>query len=151
MSDRIMVDEYLDAPIKELEFRDGSIWKLRQPHESDFFATQKISKRHQAKRDARIKALVAKAQKATEAAGGDDDAGRQLVDEDASEYALERELSSRYLSASILSVFIEPPQKPEAILELGPDIIAYLHLLLNEVLVGDAAKKRLAAERAGES
>ena len=151
MSERIMVDEYLDAPIKELEFKNGTVWKLRQPHEDDFYATQKIAKKHRAKRQAKIRALAAEAEKATEAAGGDDDAGRQLIEEDASEYALQRELSSRYLSAAILSVFIEPPQTPEAILNLGPDIISYLHLLLDEVLTGDAAKKRLAAERAVES
>ena len=53
-------------------------------------------------------------------------------------------VTGRYLDAEILAVFIDPPQSPDTILTLGPDIIAYVMGRLTQVLDGDDAKKRLA-------
>lgn len=190
MTDRIRVADYHSQPILELELPDGSVWKLRQPLEADYYRTQEIitkwqkavneyghllKVRAEERREAEeqriaaveqaalwrleehrrlqpdtppeeLEAAVEKAVKKRIADAGDQVA-RALIEEESDEERLPLNLTVRYLWASIVSVFLEPVQTPETILEaLGPDIIHELHGRIQAVLGGDAAKKRLARE-----
>ncbi|MBN1320132.1 MAG: hypothetical protein JXA87_04735 [Thermoleophilia bacterium] len=40
--------EYHGRPIEELEFPDGTVWKVRQPREADFYAYDDVRAKHQA-------------------------------------------------------------------------------------------------------
>ena len=83
--------------------------------------------------------------KATET--GEDTEARALIEQEADEETLPIELTLRYMQASILAPFIEPEQDPTVILTmLPPDLMHYLLARIDEVLLGDAAKKRVRAE-----
>ena len=42
MGDKIKVSEYLSRPLEEVEFPDGTVWKLRQPIDEDYYARQDV-------------------------------------------------------------------------------------------------------------
>lgn len=44
----IKVAEYHGRPIEELEFPDGTVWRVRQPREADFWAYDDMRNKHQA-------------------------------------------------------------------------------------------------------
>jgi hypothetical protein len=140
----IKVAEYHSRALEELEFPDGSVWKLRQPLEADYYRYQEVAEEHRTRVRAKAAEITERAKALAEQSGGDDEA-RALIDAEADEDRLDVTLTTRYLQASLLSVFLAPEQKPETILEkLGPDIIQYLLYRVQEIISGDAAKKRVA-------
>lgn len=142
MADKIKVSDYTRRPVEEMEFPDGEVWKLRQPLEEDYYRRQEVVEAHIARVQERAKELTAKA--IAKAEDGGDDEARALIAEEADEETLPLKFTLRYMQASVLAIFIEPEQTPEAILEkLPPDLMHYLLARLDEVLTGDAAKKRV--------
>ena len=146
MPERIKIAEYQRRPIEEVEFPDGTVWKVRQPLEEDYYRRQEVVEAHMERVKTRAKQLADRAvAKATET--GEDTEARALIEEEADEETLPIELTLRYMQASILAPFIEPEQDPTVILTmLPPDLMHYLLARIDEVLLGDAAKKRVRAE-----
>jgi hypothetical protein len=141
MSRKIKISEYHNDPITILEFPDGVTWTVRQPLEADFYRTQDVVKEHQKRVTKYGKKL---AENAAALTSTDEDA-RVVIDENADEERLPIEVTIRFMQASILAVFIEPKQSPEKVLEmLGPGIINELQEEVNQLLSGEAAKKKLA-------
>lgn len=141
----IKVFEYHNRPLEELEFPDGTVWKLRQPLEADYFRYQEVAEEHRTRVRAKAAEITERAKALAEMNEGDDEA-RALINAEADEDRLDVTLTTRYLQASLLAIFITPEQKPETILEkLGPDIIQLCLYRVQEVISGDAAKKRIAA------
>lgn len=139
----IKLKQYHNDPVAEIEMPDGSRWTVRQPLEADYFRMQDVIKAYQKKVTDYSKELAGRAEKATEEAGTDD-AGRKLIEEEGDEDRIPIECTVRYLSAAIVAVFVEPKQTPEAILEaLGPGVINEIRAELEEILDGEAAKKKI--------
>jgi hypothetical protein len=141
---KINVYEYHNRPLEELEFPDGTVWKLRQPLEADFYRYQDTLTAHRERVKAYAHELAERAKAKAEETGGDDEA-RALIAEESDEDRMPLEVTTRYMQASLVAIFITPEQKPETLLEkLGPDIIHFLNLRIAEVIGGGAAKKRIA-------
>jgi hypothetical protein len=159
MAERIKVAEYQKRPLEEIEFPDGIVWSLRQPLEEDYYRRQDVVDAHMERIKAKgaelaekAKAKAAKTEKESvfylDGQAPDPDAeARALIEEEADEEKLDLKLTLRYMQASVLAIFIVPTQEPEAILEkLPPDLMHYLLARVDEVLGGDAAKKRVKSE-----
>lgn len=146
MPERIRVADYVKQPLEEIEFPDGAVWKLRQPLEQDYYRRQQVVEEHVKRVQERARQIAERARAKAEESGDDAEA-RAVIDEEADEEALDVEFTLRYLHASVLAIFIEPNQEPKTILEkLPPDLMHYLLARIDEVLAGDAAKKRLRSE-----
>jgi hypothetical protein len=149
MPERIKVAEYQKRPIEEVEFPDGTVWTVRQPLDEDYFRRQEVVDAHRERVITKAKELATKATAKAEETGGDDEA-RALIDKEADEETLPLKFTLRYMQASILALFITPEQKPKTILEmLPPDLMHYLNARVDEVLLGEAAKKRVRADQSG--
>ncbi len=141
----IKVADYQRRPVEEVEFPDGTVWTVRQPLEEDYYRRQQLWTEHAKRVKDRAAEIALRAQARAEESG--DEEARALIDEEADEETLEVEYTLRYLQASMLAIFIEPEQKPQVILEkLPPDLMHYLLARIEEVLGGEAAKKRVRAE-----
>jgi hypothetical protein len=141
---KINVYEYHNRPLEELELPDGTVWKLRQPLEADFYRYQDTLTAHRERVKAYAHELAERAKAKAEETGGDDEA-RALIADESDEARMPLEVTNRYMQASLVSIFLTPEQKPETLLEkLGPDIIHFLNLRIAEVIGGGAAKKRIA-------
>lgn len=156
MAGRIKIADYTRRPIEEVEFPDGEVWRLRQPLEEDYYRRQEVVESHVARVTERAKEITERAKAKAEKADREsvfyqegqapdpDDEARALIEEEADEKTLPLKYTLRYMQASVLAIFIEPVQEPETILEkLPPDLMHYLLARLEEVLTGDAAKKRV--------
>lgn len=156
MGDRIKIADYQRRPVEEMEFPDGEVWRLRQPLEEDYYRRQQTVEEHIARVQERAKEVTERAKAKREQAEREsvfcspgqapnpDDEARALIDEEADEETLPLKYTLRYMQASVLAIFVEPEQTPEGILEkLPPDLMHYLLARLDEVLTGDAAKKRV--------
>lgn len=160
--DTIRVADYIGRPLKEIVFPDGETWKVRQPLEADYYRMTAEEEAHNARVRAYRKKALARARKlvsdakakAAEAeehirAGSPEDpdeAARILIDAQGDKEARPLQAEPRYMQASRLAIFIEPPQTPETILEkLGPHIINLVELMVLAVFRGDTAKKELEA------
>ena len=76
-----------------------------------------------------------------------DAVAREFIDAESDEEKIPVDCTDRHLHASILALFVEPAQEPEAILaKLPPDLMHFLLARIEETLRGDAAKKRLRAD-----
>ena len=159
MPERIKVAEYQKRPLEEIEFPDGTVWSLRQPLEEDYYRRQDVVDAHMERIKAKgtelaekAKAKAAKAEKESVfyldgQAPDPDDEARALIEEESDEEKLDLKLTLRYMQASVLALFIVPTQEPEAILKkLPPDLMHYLLARVDEVLGGEAAKKRVRSE-----
>ena len=167
MTEHINVREYTEEPLVELvvprthkwNYFEATVWRLRQPVEADYFRAIQVATAFEARRAAYVaekaeagKALGMRAARMAEervAANPDVDPDPELRAFMARESVAMSgpdpvNITARYKLAETLAVFIEPPQSPERILSLGPDIMAYLDGKLAEAYTGEAAKKRLA-------
>lgn len=139
----IKLKQYHNDPVAEIELPDGGKWIIRQPLESDYFRMQDVIRDYQKRVTEYSKELAARAEKLTEEAGTDD-AGRKLIEEEGDEDRIPIECTVRYLSAAIVAVFVEPKETPETVLEvLGPGVINEIRAEIEEILDGEAAKKKI--------
>ncbi len=136
MAERIKVADYQRQPLQEIEFPDGTVWKLRQPVEEDYYRRDAVVRQHQKRVQGMAKELADKAETA-----GD---GEAVIEEEGDEARIPRDCTLRYLQASILAIFIEPQVTADEILDKLPlDLMHLLNASVEEVMVGEAAKKRL--------
>jgi hypothetical protein len=113
--------DYHNLPIVIIEMGVEENWQVRQPQERDFYAISDVIAEH--------------SKRCLEHAG----ISHKPYQTDPVE------LTSRYLEASIVSIFLTPPQTPERILEeLGPGMLHEINLEIQQVLNGEAAKKAIA-------
>lgn len=144
MTQRINIAEYHNRPLFELELPSKEVWKVRQPLEADYYRYEEVLKEHNERVSAK-KAEIAERAKDRLVETGVDEEARQLIEDEANEDRLPVEYTMRYLTASLVAIFITPEQKPEELLDkLGPDILNGLHQEVLAVIGGDGAKKRLA-------
>lgn len=64
---KIKVYEYHSQPLEEIEFPDGTVWKLRQPLEADYFRAREVIAAWEKRVNERGKALAARAVERAEA------------------------------------------------------------------------------------
>lgn len=158
MSRIINVNEYHNEPIatiKGIPGLPGETWKVRQPSPADRFAVRDVAKAHRKKVMARAKEIAeeAEAKRAeieaeAEGKGEDPDvAVREWMDKQTDEEQQPIEFTMDYLNAAVLAVYVTPEVEPALLLEkLGIGIINELLLEINQVMNGDAAKKKLAPQ-----
>ena len=155
MSREINVTSYHNEPIatiKGIPDLPGAVWKVRQPSPADRFAVRDVAKDHRkrvmeyaTKKSEEAQAKRAEIETEAETKGEDPDAAvREWLDKQTDEDQLPMEYTMEYLNASILAVYVTPDVDPALLMEkLGPGIINELLVEVNQVLTGDAAKKKL--------